>query len=111
MPSYSRGSIVLVRYPFSDLTNSKIRPAVVVGTSHPSQDVLIVPVTSRVDRLQSGEFVMDDWQAAGLNVASAIKRGIFTIHQDLLIKRVGTVSVKDLEKLEQSLLSWLGLSK
>jgi hypothetical protein len=29
---------------------------------------------------------MQDWQAAGLNVATAVKRGIFTIHQDLIIR-------------------------
>ncbi len=29
MSSYSKNDIVLVRYPFSDLSSSKVRPAVV----------------------------------------------------------------------------------
>ena len=62
MPSYSKGSVILVRYPFSDLTHSKVRPAVIVSSSHPSHDFLIVPLTSKTDRLQPGEFVMQDWK-------------------------------------------------
>ena len=87
MPSYSRGNIILVRFPFSDLRNSKVRPAVIVSASHPSQDVL----------------------SAGLNVASAVKRGIFTIHQDLVIATVGSISNEDRRELETSLRVWLGL--
>lgn len=47
MPSYSKNEIVLVRYPFSDLTSTKVRPAVIVNAPHVSQDVLIVPLTSK----------------------------------------------------------------
>jgi mRNA interferase MazF len=88
MPSYSRGSVILVRFPFSDLTSSKVRPAIVVSAAHPSQDLLIVPLTSRIDRVQPGEFAMRDWQEAGLNVPSAVKRGLFTIQQSLVIRMV-----------------------
>lgn len=38
MPSYSKPEVVLVRYPFSDLTSSKIRLAVVVNAAHVTQD-------------------------------------------------------------------------
>jgi len=95
MASYSRGSVVLVRFPFSDLAGAKVRPAIAVSTPHQSQDIFIVPLTSKINRLQPGEFVMQDWQAAGLNVSTAVKRGIFTIHQDLIIRRVGSISSVD----------------
>ena len=32
MPSYSKYDVILVRYPFSDLSSSKVRPAVTVET-------------------------------------------------------------------------------
>lgn len=103
MPNYSRGSVILVRFPFSDLTSSKVRPAIVVSAAHPSQDLFIVPLTSRIDRLQPGEFAMQDWQAAGLNVASAVKRGVFTIQQSLVIRTVGSISGPDERELERSM--------
>ncbi|HEY8205771.1 MAG TPA: type II toxin-antitoxin system PemK/MazF family toxin [Pyrinomonadaceae bacterium] len=108
MPTYLKGSVILVRFPFSDLTTAKVRPAIVVSAPHPSQDLLIVPLTSKLDRLQPGEFAMGDWQRAGLNVASAVKRGIFTIHQSLVIKEVGSITTRDEDELSQSLRSWLG---
>jgi mRNA interferase MazF len=57
MPSYSNHDVILVRYPFSDLSSSKVRPAVVVSTSHASQDILITPLTSKTGSLMTGEFV------------------------------------------------------
>ena len=36
MPSYSKHDIVLVRYPFSDLSSSNVRSAVVKSSPHPS---------------------------------------------------------------------------
>ena len=109
MPSYSKNEIVLVRYPFSDLTSSKVRPAVIVNAPHASQDVLIVPLTSRTTGLLAGEFVLAEWKSAGLNIETAAKRGIFTIHQKLVLKSVGQLLTVDAEKLEISLREWLDL--
>ncbi|MFZ0748646.1 MAG: type II toxin-antitoxin system PemK/MazF family toxin [Pyrinomonadaceae bacterium] len=109
MPNYSRGSVILVRFPFSDLTSSKVRPAIVVSAAHPSQDVLIVPLTSKTDQLQPGDFAMENWQAAGLNVPSAVKGDVFTIQQSLVIRTVGSISGSDERDLERSLRAGLGL--
>lgn len=40
MPSYSKNDVILVRYPFSDLTAIKVRPAIVVSEPHPARDSL-----------------------------------------------------------------------
>ena len=109
MPNYSKNEIILVRYPFSDLSSSKVRPAVVVSTPHPSQDILIVPLTSRTASLLDGEFLLSDWSAAGLNVATVVKRGLYTAHESLIIKAIGKLSDADGDRLEQSLRVWLGL--
>jgi mRNA interferase MazF len=109
MPSFSKNEVILVRYPFSDLTAAKVRPAVVVGATHPSEDYLVVPLTSRTTRLRAGEFTMSDWRASGLNVPSAVKHGIYTIHESLILKSVGRLSASDAQRLEQSLRQWLGL--
>lgn len=109
MPSYLRHEVVLVRYPFSDLTNIKVRPAVVVGSAIRG-DLLIVPLTSRASGLAAGEFTLADWGGAGLNVPSVLKRGIYTIHTSLVLKSVGRLSASDIANLESSLRTWLELS-
>jgi mRNA interferase MazF len=109
MPSYSKNEIVLVWYPFSDLTSAKVRPAVIVTAPHTSQDVFIVPLTSKTTALRAGEFVLAEWKRAGLNVETAAKRGIFTIHAKLVLKSIGRLLTVDAEKLERSLREWLDL--
>ena len=109
MSSYSKNEVILVRYPFSNLLGSKVRPAIVVNASHTSQDVIIVPLTSKVSALLAGEFVLADWKGAGLNVASAVKRGLYIVHRSLVIKSVGGLSASDSGSLDTSLRGWLGL--
>ncbi|AFZ26645.1 PemK-like protein [Cylindrospermum stagnale PCC 7417] len=109
MPSYSKNDIILVRYPFSDLSGSKVRPAVVVNALHESQDIFIVPLTSKTTSLLTGEFVLSDWTGAGLNVETAVKRGLYTVRQSLVVATIGKLTKPDIEQLEQSLCEWLGL--
>ena len=109
MPSYSKNDIVLVRYPFSDLSTSKVRPGVVVNAPHSSQDVLIVPLTSKTTMLLAGEFILANWASSGLNIETAVKRGLYTVQQNLVVKVIGSVTPADATQLEQALRDWLGL--
>ena len=109
MPSFSKNEVILVRYPFSDLTAAKIRPAVVVNDPHVFKDYLIVPLTSRIENLGAGEFVLADWRAAGLNLPSVAKWGVYTVNESLVLKLVGRLSSRDAQQIEQSLRHWLGL--
>ena len=108
MPGYSKNDVVLTRYPFSDLSSTKVRPAIVVSAPHESQDVFIVPLTSRSAGLLSGEFILADWQVAGLQIPTAVKRGIYTVHASLIIKVVGKLTPADAVQVDQSVRSWLG---
>lgn len=109
MPNYLKNDVILVRYPFSDLSNAKVRPAIIVSTTHISRDILIVPLTSKVSSLLPGEFVLAEWKQAGLNVSTAVKRGIYTIEKKLVLKTIGKLQKTDVQKLEKSLKSWLGI--
>ena len=108
MPSFSRNEVILVRYPFSDLTSIKIRPAVVVGAAVRG-DLLVVPLTSRTSATGAGEFVLAEWRTAGLNVPSAVKRGIYTVHTSIVLKTIGQLMPTDAEQVGASLRRWLEL--
>jgi mRNA interferase MazF len=108
MPSFSRHEVILVRYPFSDLTSAEVRPAIVVGTAV-RDDLLVVPLTSRTGGLVAGEFAISDWRAAGLNVASVVKRGVYTVHTSIVLKTVGHLPSADASRLNSSLRLWLEL--
>jgi mRNA interferase MazF len=109
MPTCSRGEVVLVRYPFSDLSSVKVRPAIVVHAPYPSEDCFLVPLTSRIEGLLPGEFVLNEWREAGLHVPFAVKRGLHTAHETLVVKTVGRLVPADMARVTESLRGWLGL--
>jgi len=109
MNSFLRYDVILVKYPFSDLTIFKVRPAIVVNDYYPSNDIIIVPLTSNTNKLLPGEFILTKWKESGLNVQSTVKRGIYTIDEKLVILKIGTLTIDDSSILEESLRLWLNL--
>ncbi|GMT49315.1 MAG: hypothetical protein IEMM0008_0854 [bacterium] len=107
--TYSLNDVILVKYPFSDLSHTKIRPAVVIHSPLPTLDLFIVPLTSKTEMLLDGEFVLSHWAEAGLNVTTAVKRGIYTIHHSLVIKTIGSLSDHDADQLKKAIKLWLNL--
>jgi mRNA interferase MazF len=109
MPSCSKNDVILVHYPFTDLSATKVRPAIVVHAPHPAPDFIIVPLTSKTAGLRAGEFVLAGWAAAGLHVPTAVKRGVYTVHPRLVVRTLGRLAAGDVQQVEQSLRAWLGL--
>ena len=109
MTGYKRGTIVLLPFPFSDQSSAKIRPAVVVSPEYPSDDLLVVAVTSVGDALRPGEFAIQFWREAGLIHPSFAKRAIASATGNLVRKQLGQLRQPDLKKLEQALGLWFGL--
>ncbi len=104
--SFSRGEVVLLPVPFTDLTSRKVRPAVVIGLSARTGDLFVVPISSQ---MQNVDIPLKEWAAAGLNVACGIKSQIATIESRLVLKSVGFFSSGDRVALEQKIRAWLQL--
>jgi mRNA interferase MazF len=66
----SRGDVVLLPIPFTDLSSRKVRPAIVIGRGSFAGDLFVVPLTSQVAQT---DYTLADWKMAGLNVPSGIK--------------------------------------
>ena len=99
MTRYNRGDVILVPFPFSDQTAAKKRPAIIVSSdtyNSISQDIVIITVTGQIrSHIGVGEFLIEDWQSAGLLRPSAVKSAISTIEQRLVLKILGRLSSKD----------------
>ena len=109
MTGYKRASIVLLPFPFSDQTSAKIRPAVVASTDYPSDDLLVVALTSVGDILRPGEFAIQFWREAGLIHPSFAKRAVASVANNLVRKQLGQMRDSDLAKLNAALNLWFGL--
>ncbi len=109
MTGYKRGSVLLLPFPFSDQSSAKIRPAVVVNSDYPSEDLLGVAVTSVGDGLRPGEFAFQFWREAGLIHPSFAKRAIASVTGNLVRRQLGQLRESDLAKLDAALALWFGL--
>ena len=67
-------------------------------------------MTSRTEGLLPGEFAMKCWKAAGLNVPTAVKRGVYAVAKRLIMKRIGRFAEEDESQLNRSMKSWLDLA-
>jgi len=56
-----------------------------------------------------GEFLVENWQGAGLLKPSAVKSAVSTIEQRLVVKILGRLSSKDISSLEKALKELFGL--
>lgn len=107
MTIYERGDIVLVPFPFSNQAITKKRPAVIISSNDYnkiSPDVIIMAITGREEQtFDIVESVIDDWQNAGLLKPSTMKPAISTIEKDLVLRRLGSLSPRDLSSLDKAL--------
>lgn len=113
MTIYKRGDIVLVPFPFSDQTTAKKRPAVIISSSRyntVSKDIVIMAVTSQIEKSSDvGSCIIKDWKEAKLLKPSAIKPALSSIEQTLVLKKLGALSLTDMNSLNAILKELLEL--
>jgi hypothetical protein len=89
------GDVVLVPLPFQEAVGEKVRPVVVVFDTGDS-DFVVAPVTS-TNRHSDFDLFLQDWQTAGLNVASTVKLAVVYKHK--IVRLVGRLSDADASRL------------
>ena len=111
-----RRDIVLVSFPFTDLSSAKVRPAVII-TVDPQQDDVVIAFISSVTTAPLGTFdfaLFDqdpDFSLTGLKKASVFKMNkLLTISSILILRRLGHTSPSLQIKLDALLKKALGLS-
>jgi len=106
MTGYKRGDVVLVRFIFSDETGERQRPPVILSSDayHKSrQEAIIAAITSRTDRILVGDHLINDWEDAGLLFPSVATGIIRTIKQGMIARKLGTMPLPDMKRIEGNL--------
>ena len=94
----ARGWIVLASYPFTDLSATKRRPALVVSASdRTGDDCILAFITSRTGNVEPTDLLIGadhpDFAATGLRMPSVVRCGkLMTLNYTLLIGRLGRLS-------------------
>jgi mRNA interferase MazF len=94
------GDVVLIPFPFSELSNVKLRPAVVIcQTSDVYKDLVLAAVTSVLHNpLHSNELLLKPDDENGLRVESILRCDrIMTLKKDTMHIRIGCLGENDLK--------------
>ena len=100
-----KGSVVLVNFPFTDLSQTKLRPAIILWIDTAGTDVVVCAITSqKTDRLSDGEFLINvtdsEFPQTGLRVSSKVRTTrIATLSRQLVVRKLGELGIQHIQAL------------
>lgn len=112
----ARGDIVLVPFPFTDLTAKKVRPAIIVSPDPQGLDVVVAFVSSVTTApVGPADFALPtahaDFAQTGLKTSSVFRCGkLLTLHRSLILRKLGHASPAIQRELDERLRRAVGVS-
>ncbi|MEG5033626.1 type II toxin-antitoxin system PemK/MazF family toxin [Microcoleus sp. AT3-D2] len=115
-----RGDVVLAQVPMpsTQLTQFKLRPAVIISADNLNQildDVMVVPCTSKTTRpLTTTQYLItgDEIVLAGIRVESVVRcESIFTLNKSMITRKLGSLSNEAINYVDRCLMVGLGLER
>ena len=109
-----KGTIVLVRFPFTDYTSEKLRPALIISTNT-KRDVCVAFISSVIPITQEEtDYVIrekdKEFLSTGLKKDSVFKMNkIATVDKDVIMGKLGNTSEELQNKLDKKLKIVFGL--
>ena len=93
MGVYAAGAVVIVPFPFSDLSQSKLRPAVVLASAGRGDWILCQITSNRYGDPTAIELTNGDFTQGALRLTSHARPAkLFTAHESLITAEVATLS-------------------
>ncbi len=103
----------MVRFVFASETGAKRRPVLLLSSEEyidGRQEVIVAAITSNTRRLLEGDYLMEDWEEAGLLFPSVTTGILRTIKQSMIERKMGEVSSRDFSEIESNLAQILELN-
>jgi mRNA-degrading endonuclease toxin of MazEF toxin-antitoxin module len=107
--TYKKWDIVLVPFPFTNLTTNKKRPALIISPDkyNAEEDVVITFITSRMDlKYRIGDYKIEEWELADLPKPSMIRMKFATLDKSIIINKLGKLSENDRDDFSKQLLDF-----
>jgi mRNA interferase MazF len=108
MERFVKGDIVVIPFPFSDLSGSKKRPALVLADLQ-GDDIILCQITSQHTKDKYAIAIKDvDFKTGKLTTPSNIRPNrIFTADKNIIIKKVASLNETSLKSVIQKVISIL----
>jgi len=111
-----RGDVVLVAFPFTDLSGSKRRPALIVSAQNSGPDCTLAFISSAIPATVSQYELLfsstdSDFSQTGLKVPSLLCLDkLATLERTLIARRIGKITGQRLLAVDSTLMNALGIS-
>ncbi|MEA3498733.1 MAG: type II toxin-antitoxin system PemK/MazF family toxin [Campylobacterota bacterium] len=99
--SYKIGDIVLIKFPFTNLSKSKKRPVLIIKNENELNDIVCFQITSNDEQFNLLKISNNDLINSNLTLDSYIKYDkCFTLSTEIIDKKIATVNNDLLKKLK-----------
>ncbi len=105
MEKFVKRDVIVLPFPFSDLSNSKRRPTLVVATLK-DDDIILCQITSEA-KIDDYSIVItdEDFKGKSLNQVSMIRPNkLFTADKSIIIYKVGSIKENKIKEVEKELI-------
>jgi mRNA interferase MazF len=105
-----KGDIVLIPFPFSDLSGSKLRPSLIIIESQ--KDITVAFITTQIKWKEPTDILLKPTNSNGLKRESLIRLSkLATLDKDIVIGRLGSITSQEITDLNTKLKVILKLGK
>lgn len=109
MVALGRGSVALVPFPFSDLSQAKLRPAIVLASVGRGDWILCQVTSNAYGDDRAIPIAPEDFADGGLRVASCARPGkLFTAHETLIRMQAGRLTPSAFERIRAGVVAVFG---
>lgn len=108
---YNKGAVVLTPFPFTDLSGSKVRPAVIISSDLKGDDVVVVFISSQnVRSKDSFDLVIEPNESNGLKSKSVIRCAkLATLDKKIILGELGVLEIGMIRSIDKKLKQLFGL--
>jgi len=97
-----KGKIVLVPFPFTDLKESKIRPAIILVNKE--SDIILAFISTQLNWTEKSDILIEPTDINGLKKTSILRLSkIVTLHKNLILGEIGELDTKFHKTLNDNL--------
>jgi mRNA interferase MazF len=110
--AFRRGDVLLIPFPYTDLSATKTRPTVVVSIPEyqgKRGDLILAYLTSQTATSDEFDYLLADWVSAGLLKPTLMRVRLAVVNERLVQYQVGALSVRDMAEIDSRLQRALGL--
>ena len=104
----NKGDIVLVKFPFTNISGEKLRPALIITEESKFKDFILAFITTQFDQMEKYDMLLTadskDFQKTGLKRESLLKLNkLTTLNKRMIVGKIGILTKELMNQVDNNL--------